>query len=428
MSRILAFCVFFVFLPFFAHANTLDSFGFSPRASAMGGAQAADVRGHAATHHNPAGLGLGQDHEIAIGYGSAVTGLRINNVDARVTSPRGLSLGVALPFHFRKMTAAFGLALYMPDQYVVRIQLQPISEPQFIRYDNQLQHIVVTPAVAFRPTSWLSLGLGLTILADAAGNGITFDFGLKEGALTSQAAIDVSLPTRAAPVAGVTFSPRPWLRFGAAYRGEIDLRLKLDILTRVDVAGLIAGSALIALQAVNFYTPHKVALGLAIDLSPDLTVSAELDWLGWSYFHGAVPQLRVEVDLTITPSLVEARFPQARFRDQWIPRLGGELRRRFGRHVGFAARLGYAFERTPVPEQSGLTSFADNNVHILALGAGISLENLIKILPKPLRLDVALQAHSLEPRITRKGEPFVGQSFSSSGWLVFLSFMLEARF
>src|SRR5262249_7231457 len=104
----------------------------------------------------------------------------------------GVSLGLALPFHLRRGrfdgVLAFGLALYIPDQYVVRIQLQPVTEPQFILYDNNLQHIVVTPALALRPLTWLSLGLGATILADAAGNGIHFDFGLKDGGLSSEAA------------------------------------------------------------------------------------------------------------------------------------------------------------------------------------------------------------------------------------------------
>jgi long-chain fatty acid transport protein len=411
-----------------AHGNALDSFGFGPRATAMAGAQAADARGFVAAHHNPAGIALTDAVEAAVGYGGAVVGLTINGADARVTEPRGTSIGLAFPLKLRRMTVAFGLALYLPDQFVVRIQLQPASEPHFALLDNNLHHIVVTPAVALRPLPWLSLGIGATILADAAGNGVTFDFGLVDGGLAGRGALDVALPTRAAPVAGIWLSPRPWLRFGAAYRGEIDLGLRLDILTHVDIAGAITGDALISLRALNLYTPHKVALGAAADLSPDFTLSAELDWIGWSYFKGAVPDLKVLVNLTITPPLVDVLFPQPHFNDQWVPRIGAELRRRFGAHLDFAARLGYAYERSPVPDQTGLTSLADNDRHVLSLGAGLGLRDLISILPKPLRLDVALQLHELEPRTTVKSRPFLGGSFSSGGWLLHLSAMLEARF
>jgi hypothetical protein len=139
-----------------------------------------------------------------------------------------------------------------------------------------------------------------------------------------------------------------------------------------------------------------------------------------------VPQMKVLVQLAISPPLIQAMFPQPRFSDQWVPRIGAELRRRRGRW-DFAARLGYAFERSPVPEQTGLTSFADNHRHVLAFGGSFALRDL-KVLPKGLKLDLALQVHDLEPRITAKSRPFLGQGFSSSGYLLFLSAMLEARF
>ena len=265
-------------------------------------------------------------------------------------------------------------------------------------------------------------------MADAAGNGVTFDFGLVDGGLAGRGQLDVALPTRAAPVAGIWISPKKWLRFGASYRGSIDLGLRLDILTNVDIAGVITGDALISLRAINLYTPHKVALGAAVDLSPDLTISAEVDWVGWSYFKGAVPDLKVLVRLAIAPPLVEVLFPEPHFNDQWVPRLGAELRRRLSPHLDFAARLGYAYERSPVPNQTGLTSFADNDRHIVSFGASLGLRDLIRVLPKPLSIDVALQVHDLEPRTTVKSTPYVGQGFSSSGYMLFLSAMLGARF
>jgi adenylate cyclase len=411
-----------------ARGNALDTFGFTPRATGMAGAMAAEARGVTAAHHNPAGIALSDDVEAQLGYGGAVMSLTINGSDAKVTSPHGVSIGLALPLHIRRAVLAFGLALYMPDQFVVRIQLSPAAEPQFALLDNNLDHIVVTPALSLRPVKWLSLGLGATILADAAGNGVTFDFGLVDGGLAGRGKLDVSLPTRAAPVAGIWLQPMRWLRFGAAYRGEVDLGVKLDILTNVDIAGVITGDALISLRALNLYTPHKVALGAAIDVSNDVTVSAEVDWVGWSYFKGAVPDLKVQVQLAITPPLVEVLFPQPHFDDQWVPRVGAELRRHLTTHLDLAARVGYAYEPTPVPRQTGLTSFADNDRHIVSFGAGLTLHDWLRVLPKPLHLDLALQLHDLVPRTTLKAAPFLGGGFSSGGTMLYLSAMLGAQF
>src|SRR5262249_11695749 len=154
----------------------------------------------------------------AIGYGGAVMGLTIDGKDAKVTPARGISFGVALPLKLGSWTVALGFALYMPDQFVVRIQLVPATEPHFVLLDNNLQHIVVTPVLASRPTRWLAIGAGATVLADAAGNGIDFNVGVVNQQKVGDASLDVSLPIRAAPVVGLTILPKKWLRFGASYR------------------------------------------------------------------------------------------------------------------------------------------------------------------------------------------------------------------
>ena len=43
--------------------------------------------------------------------------------------------------------------------------------------------------------------------------------------------------------------PRRWLRIAAVYRGELDLKLSLDILAHVNLPGAISGDTLISLVA-----------------------------------------------------------------------------------------------------------------------------------------------------------------------------------
>ncbi|HEX6836535.1 MAG TPA: hypothetical protein VF334_08170, partial [Polyangia bacterium] len=133
-----------------AHANAPDTFGFSPRIAGLAGAGTAEARGQAAAFHNPAGVALTDDIEVGLAYSYAAMALQIDRRDANVTTPRGTSLGVALPAHVGPITAAFGLALYLPDQFIARIQLVPATEPHFALLDNNLQHVVVQPVVALR--------------------------------------------------------------------------------------------------------------------------------------------------------------------------------------------------------------------------------------------------------------------------------------
>ena len=411
-----------------ASANALDTFGYSARAAGVAGALVAGAEGYEGAHHNPALVAATGDVQAALGYSYTATQLHIGGADALVTTPRGTSLGLAIPFQLGPVTAAFGVALYIPDQFVVRIQLVPAAEPHFVLLDDNLQHIVVTPVAALR-WRWLAFGAGATILADAAGNGITFDVGVIGGDKVGKAQLDVALPTRAAPVLGIAAEPVRGLKLGAAWRGEIDLGLKLDILANVDIAGAITGDTLISLRAVNFFTPHKVSFGAAAELGRGLTVHGEFDWLGWSRFNGALPDLRVLLNLGLSPPLVEALFPRARFNDSFAVRVGAEFRHQATELIGFVGRLGYAYEPTPVPEQRGLTNFADNDRHVIAFGAGVVVDRIGNVLRKPLSLDLALQLHELAPRATDKDRRyFPGGQLSSSGRMVHFQATLEARF
>jgi hypothetical protein len=142
-----------------------------------------------------------------------------------------------------------------------------------------------------------------------------------------------------------------------------------------------------------------------------------------------VPDLRVLVALGVAPPLVEAQFPADHFHDTWTPRLGAELRRRVGERVRLAARAGYAYAPTPIPEQVGLTSFADPPRHLVSVGGGVEVAGLGRVLARPWSVDVALQWHELEGHATRKDAAFSpGAGFTSGGRIVHLSAMLTGRF
>jgi long-subunit fatty acid transport protein len=427
MKRALA-CLALLLAPAIARANAPDAFGFSPRIAGLAGAGTAEARGPAAAFHNPAGVALADDIEASIAYSYGGMALKIDGRDANVTSARGTSLGLSLPAHLGPLVAAFGVAIYVPDQFIARIQLVPATEPHFALLDNNLQHVVVTPVVALRFGHAFSIGAGASVLADAAGNGVTFDVGITNGNKVGQAALDVALPIRAAPVVGLTIMPKPWLRVAAAYRGELDLKLTLDILAHVDLPGAISGDTLISLIALNFYTPHTVTGAVSVDLGA-LTLTAQLDWLKWSSFTQSLPSLDVTIGLGIAPPLVAPQFPSVRFDDQYIPRLAAEVRRTLSAHLELSTRIGYAFMPSPVRPQTGLTSFADNDRHVIGIGAGLALHDLVRILPKPLQLDAALQVQQLQPRSTAK-DPQVTASpgFTSSGTIVLVTAGLEAHF
>jgi long-chain fatty acid transport protein len=414
-----------------AHADPTDLLGFGARAAGLANTGAALAKGGAATMYNPGGVALAESPEIEVGYAYGAFGLEINGKDANVVSPSGMQVSLALPVKLAPdLSFAIGFGLFMPDKWVGRIQLVPGNEPRYLLLDNDVNRLVASPVIGLRWGHLLSVGAGVSMFADAAGNGIRFDVGVEGGEKVGRSAIDVDIPTRVAPLFGVLVRPTDRLRVGLAYRGEVDLRLRLDIVANVNVVGVVQGDAIISLRAVNFYTPKRLSLGAAFDVTPDLTLTSDLVYTRWRDYTGGVAELKILVDLGVTPSLASSLFPQDRLSDTFSLRAGAEFRPIAGGTGGptLTLRGGAAYEPSPIPDQVLATSFADNDRLVLAGGLGVEFPGQKGgVLERPFSLDASGQYHTLFGRQTRKLNATL-PSFSSGGSIVSGMLTATARF
>ena len=411
-----------------AAADPTDLLGFGARSLGLANAGAAVARGGAAAMWNPAGVAAIDSAELTLSYATGSLGLEINHQNAHVVSPSGLQLGLALPFKLSSdVTAAIGLGLFMPDRWIVRIQLVPSTEPRFLLYDNDKNRIVANPILGVRIGRELAIGAGASVLADVGGSGVRFDVGVEGGEKVGRSAIDLEIPTRAAPLVGVLWSPTDKLQVGLGWRGEIDLKLRLDIVANVNVVGVVQGDAIIALRAVNFYTPHRLTLGAAWEVADGVLVTGDVAYAKWSGYHGGVAELQILVDLGVTPSLASAAFPQDKLSDTLAVRGGSELRFPILGITGLA-RFGLGYEPSPVPDQVLATNFADNDRVILSSGVGVELPGTKGgLLERPLSFDLGAQWQQLLERTTRKLAATL-PALQSGGSIVIAALTATARF
>jgi long-subunit fatty acid transport protein len=414
-----------------ARADVSDLTGLDARARGMGMSTLTLCEDWSAAACNPGAGAMARRLDLGLGYSFTHMRLSLNGARSDVMDARGTVVGFNAPFRIRrKVGVAISMTGYLPDQFLARVQLVPASEPRFVLLDHRPHRLVLDLALSIQPAPWLSLGLGGTILADAAGNGITFNVGVKGGTKVGETAIDLMLPMRVAPLAGLLIKPLPWLRFGAAYRGEVDLGVRLDILANVDVAGIVTGDAIISIRAINYFTPHRVEVGISADPHPRLTLAAGLAWEMWSRFRGGTSDVRILVDLGLNPPMVQAFFPVDNFRDVLTPRLGAEYRHplRGGREL--ALRAGYVYAPTPAPDPVGLSALVDNDRHLVTLGLGFRLASLASWFPYPVGADLGLQYHALVPRRVARNllsDP-VGGVLQSEGGLLSMALTLKAEF
>jgi long-subunit fatty acid transport protein len=395
-----------------AHADPLDEIGFGAAASAMANSRAALATGAEAAHANPAGIARATRAELLVGWQYSHERLSINGHDAGVLDAHGTSLGIAVPFAINDVHIATGLALYLPDQFLARLQLSPVSEPHFVRFEHAAQRIVVEPVAAVGFGN-VAIGAGASLLADARSKDLTFDVGVVGGDKQGRASVDLALPVRAAPLVGVWWRPAPIVELAATFRGELSLDLALDIKANVTVPSVVTGDVTVQLRSVSYYTPMRGALAAAVHPSEDFVITGELGWERWSALGSGVPDLHVLIALDLAPPVISTLRPPANFHNIFTGRLGAEWTTGVLR-----LRAGGAYLPSPVPTQTGLTSFADGARTLATLGLGVQIPPN-EILLQPIDIDVGLGWQHIQSALVQKDMAMVpGGAFSSGGDVV----------
>jgi len=383
-----------------AAADPLDELGFGAAATGMANARGAISAGAEAIHTNPAGLVGIESAETLVGWGYAHERLSINEQDAGVLDAHGTSFGLALPIRIDTVKLAAGIATYLPDRFLARLQFNPIAEPHYVRFQSQAHRVVIEPAVAIE-LGPVAIGVGASLLADAKSKRIDLNVGVVGGEKQGDARIDISLPVR----------------------GQLAVDLALDIRTDVDVPNVVSGDADVTLRATSYFTPAKLALAAAYRLRDDLAITADVAFERYSALGSGVPDLRVLLALDIMPTIVTSMQPPAGFRDIVTPRLGAEWQRETLR-----LRTGVAYLPSPVPPQTGITSFADGDRLLATAGIGLRIE-AGATWRRPIDLDLAIAWQHVENVLTKKDQTLQpGGAFTSGGQILQASASATVRF
>lgn len=422
-------------LPAASRANPADTFGLGSRSTALGGAVSADVRDFSANYYNPSGLAFAQGTDLSIGYMYVAHHLTLNGHDSQVDPVRGLMGGVVAPGHILKLPFAFGIATHVSDERLSRARTVDPSVPVWVMYDNRSQLLYLTANLALRPFKWLSIGGGMTFLAategafDISGTAVLPDQLGKRSEYDSQLRheVDADLTAVRYPEFGITVKPDERFSAGLVYRGQAELNLAIDAKLKGKVdAGLLTVPAQYALesQTLDAFIPRQVVLGTSTKPLDQLRVNVDVVWVQWSAYKSPVSHSVTSLDVPLPKSLLPpATKPSPRtdprFSDRFVPRIGVEYRIQALDKLELPVRAGYAYEHTPVPDQTGATNFVDTDRHILSLGAGFVLEHPGEVLPGNLRFDVDAQLSVLPKRVTLKESPadFTGD-YSARGTIL----------
>jgi long-chain fatty acid transport protein len=402
----------------------------------MAGAVAADAQDFSASYYNPAGLVGASGPEASIGYTYNWNHLAIDGRDTQVADVHGLVGGLIMPGKILGIPFAFGVAVHMPDDGLSRVKALRQEVPRWELYDVRATLLYLAVNLAVRPIPQLEVGGGVTFLAATRGrfaiSGQADVLHPYDSKLRHE--VDADLTTVRYPQVGLRWLVDGFGAVGLVYRGETKLKLALDaeLQGMVNFAGLEV-PLLYELESrtISGFLPQQVVLGFSFQRVRNLHVNVDLTWVNWGGYESPTAKTKAHleakvpaglpVDLPDDPKPTKVLPPA--FHDRLVPRIGveylidvaGSPKRLPGRDVEVRAvqlpvRAGFAYERSPVPPQTGLTNFVDADRATLTVGTGLWLNAPFTALPGSLRLDVHAALSLLPERVVEKTSPadFVG--------------------
>jgi len=361
--------------PSFVRAEGGALVGEESRAAALGGAMTARPGELSSMFFNPGALA---DIEEPMFTLSGQVG-RLQLWHARTGEPRiesartltgiGLAVGSPLPGPAWLQAVHVGISFYVPAQHALKIEAPSrVDEPTYALYGSRLEHAGLMMGLAVDIVSRVSVGASILLTPQLiAPTRVSLDASRGE-TLQDNIVVDLDrqLETRAVALAGIRVQVIDALSVGFTFRQAAATRA-------VGPNDIEAGTITVNddIDFFAFWSPRELAIGVAAEPGADLSLSADVIHAAWSEYR------TIHNEALRTP-----------FDDIWVVRAGVE----WSGIAGLALRTGYSFEPTPVPTQSGDLNLLDADRHVLALGAGLDLREMVDV---DVALDVHVRTHLL---------------------------------
>jgi long-chain fatty acid transport protein len=413
MRRCLSLTLLFALLAAPAWAGTFDIFGTGARSIALGGAYAAIGDDLSGLYYNNAAITQVERVYLNADYTYFQPQMIINGRAQNIDESCGTTVGGIISTKVFNHRLSLGTLFYMPDQHLMRFLVLSDNQPHQAFTCNANHTFTSVSGAGFEVFSWMSVGVGVSILATEVGG---VDFAITEKKPSEGSEFSNFSPSYAI-MAGLLFKPTSYLRIGASFRDKVEMTLELP--NKIDIPPLtiykdnnlaILRESHIDLMATtnSHFSPRNFELGVAGEPWPWLLLAVDVAYAQWSDMRRDSPFAGVYVSgglADVFPTKPGPVPPEPGFHDIVIPAFGVEGRPVLSEHLDVAVRGGYRYRPTPVPEQTGLNNYLDADTHVMSAGVGVTGKDLASFLPPRMSFDAFGQYQYSPERVYDKSSP-----------------------
>lgn len=374
-----------------AEASPAEQFGFGPRSQAMVGVGTAVGRGVDTTYTNPALLSAVHRSEFSFGWQTTRFVLHADGPNApgelSEESVSGTTIGVVLPVPFGGFLedrVSLGLGVFTPSTLIARARLLYPERAQFPLITDRAQTLNFNAGAGVDLGYGLRVGAGALALAELVGTVVV----RTDSTGRVGTAVDDQLVATYAPVLGASYDFAPGLSAGLVYRGVLEG--DFDVVVKVFDLGSLTVPDL-NITGVAQYDPMQLQAEIGYQ-TPPWTLALAATYKRWSAFDGwQRPTVKCPAS---QPACAALRPVPVEFHDTIVPRVAAAYAFELSPDAKAELRAGYAFEPTPLGEQTAESNYFDNHRHLLGIGYGVELAEPLP----PIRVDVVYQHQLLMPR------------------------------
>ena len=342
-------------------------------AMAMAGAFTSLAKDPSALWHNPAGIAWLEGTRIMGGATLVVPSGYVDfpnypgapryNQEKQVFTPPNLYLT-----HQLSKKAVVGLGVFAP--YGLGMSWpDPATFPwRYLGTSGEMETFFINPAIAFKLTERLSLGLGVAFIYSKLDQSITQMFpvgptSVAGGALRALAPSTVDVPAKAS-VDGTSFGFNGGLLYkGKGFRLGLNYRsgYTMDYSGTVTLEHPLLPAPVEGTGETSFKFPNLLTMGVSFDLTKKLIWSVDFHWVFWSVyksytFHIEVPDIAFTEDLVVPTEWKNSYLFRTGFEYQTTDRL--------------ALRCGFIYDKTPQPATTMDSTLPDADRIALTGGFG----------------------------------------------------------
>nr|WP_051284034.1 outer membrane protein transport protein [Desulforegula conservatrix] len=365
-----------------SYAGCVQTFGVGSTAKGQAEAFTAKADDYSACYYNPAGLTQIKSPTLSatVNFYDAEAKIKNFEINSSMTGNANLNtfgasrmhstgeplftptMGFAMPID---NNWSFGIAGYSPYGLRVLWDHNPAKNSTALyAWESTYYRTVINPTAAYKVNETLSLGFGVSMghsVADAGRtlplNPLTGAPGLTAVKLETEDDFNYSFN------AGVLYKPNKDLSMGLTYRS----------VTNTDFEGdFYVGGKRVAPAEMQYDHPQSVQGGIRYNFTNTLAVETDLVWTNWD-----INRMQVEkTPMSPTGAIVYDR--------DWENTVQYKIGTEWKATEAIALRAGYAYDPTPVPEETFDIGWPDTDRSMYTIGLGWTMS-------EKWSLDTALQ-------------------------------------